>query len=557
VNASDRLVRRLAMLLSVLCVAYFWMIIEGNTAVDLHFAPIFFHLLRRYDRATAVLAASTCLVALLWARPGPFSRLADFLGRHVLVVSVASVAAFSIAALVIYRNYPLSMDEYAAVFQSKIFASGRLFAEFPPSLVPWLIAPGFNGQFLLISPQTGHAIETYWPGFALLLAPFQFVGMPWLCNAVLGGLAIFLAHRITLQITGDRRAAGWAILFTVASSAFWANAISYYSMQAHLTANLMYVWLLLEPTKVRSFAAGLVGSLALILHNPVPHALFALPWIVAFACDADGRRRLVPLALGYLPALCAGLAWAWLRVQIFPASETASMVGYVTKGVFMLPDRDILDMRLAAAAKMWVWASPGVFCFAVLGFIRERANRHVRLLMLSALCTFGGYLFVKLDQGHGWGYRYFHSAWGAVPVLAACAMRARTDEERGLVSFAGAAAVLSLVALVPFQLTQIECFISGHLALVPPAQGPGANVFFVDLRGGPYISDMIQIDPLLRSKDLLLFSRGNELDTELVRQNWPNASPCGGTEWIEQWCLGVSRAANGGRAMPHFSPGAP
>jgi hypothetical protein len=90
--------------------------------------------------------------------------------------------------------------------------------------------------------------------------------------------------------------------------------------------------------------------------------------------------------------------------------------------------------------------------------------------------------------------------------------------------------------------------------LVPPPRGPGANVFFIDLRGGPYISDMIQIDPLLRSKDLLLFSRGRELDTKLVHQNWPDATPCGGGEWIEQWCLGVPRAA--GRAMPHFSPGA-
>jgi hypothetical protein len=72
------------------------------------------------------------------------------------------------------------MDEYAAVFQSKIFASGGLFAELPAPLVPRLIASGFNGVFLLISPSTGHAIEAYWPGFALLLAPFQLIGVPWL-----------------------------------------------------------------------------------------------------------------------------------------------------------------------------------------------------------------------------------------------------------------------------------------------------------------------------------------------------------------------------------------
>jgi len=29
------------------------------------------------------------------------------------------------------------------------------------------------------------AIEYYWPGFALLLAPFEFLKVPWLCNASL------------------------------------------------------------------------------------------------------------------------------------------------------------------------------------------------------------------------------------------------------------------------------------------------------------------------------------------------------------------------------------
>ena len=77
-------------------------------------------------------------------------------------------------------------------------------------------------------------------------------------------------------------------------------------MQAHLTANLAFVALLLEPTAYRALGAGLVGSLALILHNPVPHALFAAPWIVAMAMDRDQRRYYVPLMLGYLPGVAVG-----------------------------------------------------------------------------------------------------------------------------------------------------------------------------------------------------------------------------------------------------------
>jgi hypothetical protein len=172
--------------------------------------------------------------------------------------------------------------------------------------------------------------------------------------------------------------------------------------------------------------------------------------------------------------------------------------------------------------------------------------------MLSAVCTYVGYLFVLFDQGHGWGYRYFHPAWGVVPILAACGLAGRGDAGpeddgplhadrgnagRGLVTFAGAAAVLSLLILVPFQLSQIDGFIARHLAMVPAAERPGGDVYFIDFRGGYYLADMIQMDPLLRSEDLYLATRGSELDAQLVKQNWPNAIRCGIAPGVVQWCL--------------------
>jgi hypothetical protein len=555
----DRRAGMVGLLLCVLCLAYFFLL-AAHIAFDYrNFTLIFVTLLIFFDKTAAVVGVLVCLAALLWKRPQPLLRLVDFLDRHARAIAVGGGVAFAAGALLVYKNYPLSMDEYAAAFQSKIFASGHLSAHLPPSLVPWLIPPGFNGFFLVISPETGRGIEAYWPGFALLLAPFQLIGMPWLCNAALAGLAVLLIHKITLEVTGDRRAAGWAMLFALASSAFWANAISYYSMQAHLTANLLYAWLLLKPTNARCFAAGLTGSLALILHNPLPHALFALPWLVAIAMTRDVRPRLLPLAAGYMPGIAVGIGWAWLKGEILPATESAAAVSSTLKEVFVMPDTGLLDMRVAAVVKMWVWALPCLFYFAVLGAMRLRENRHVRLLALSAVVTFVGYLFVKLDQGHGWGYRYFHSAWGVVPILAACAMTRRSENQQGLLSFAGASAVLSLVILVPLQLWQIDRFITQHLAMVPAPHRPDGNVFFIDPRGGYYLGDMIQMDPGLRSKDLLLLSRGRELDTELVQQNWPGASRCGGTVWIDQWCVGAARISvtDGGHFVPSFSAKSP
>ncbi|HEV7610480.1 MAG TPA: hypothetical protein VGO37_01230, partial [Steroidobacteraceae bacterium] len=397
-------------------------------------------------------------------------------------------------------------------------------------------------------------IEHYWPGFALLLAPFEFLRVPWLCNASLAALALFLIYWITREITGDRRAAGWALLFTVASGVFMADAISYYSMQAHLTANLLFTALLLRPSRARALGAGLIGSLALMLHNPFPHALFAIPWVLAMATEREQRRYLVPVVLGYLPGVALGLAWLLFRADIGAGVRGVSVNGLID-GVFAWPGTATLNMRAAALVKMWLWALPGLFVFALAGYLRYRGNPHVRRLMQSAALTFVGYLFVRFDQGHGWGYRYFHSAWGVIPILAGCAMTDRSDAQQRLISFAGAAAVLNLLVLTPIQMHQISEVISQHRAQIPPPQRPGNNVYFIHPDRGFYAADMVQFDPLLRDRDLHLVSHGAQWDAELIRRNWPSAVKIAGGGVADQWYLGPEEQRHpipGEESRKHF-----
>ena len=157
------------------------------------FSPIFRFLLALDSRA-AWIGLAICGLAALWNRPAPILRVVDFLSERASWVAAASVALFAVGTVAVYHDYPLSMDEYAAVFQAKIFAAGQLSAQLPPSYVDWLVVRGFNGEFLLASRETGRAIEVYWPGFAMLLAPFELLHVPWLCNACLAALALLLIH---------------------------------------------------------------------------------------------------------------------------------------------------------------------------------------------------------------------------------------------------------------------------------------------------------------------------------------------------------------------------
>jgi hypothetical protein len=534
---TERDVRAMGLALCAASVAYFYLL-DRMVFSSAHFSPIFRDLLTRDDLHSAWLALAICISAALWRRPEPILRLVDRLGQHPIRVALASVIALAIGALVVYHDYPLSMDEYAAVFQSKVFASGTVAAHLPRDLVDWLVVRGFNGTFLIASSENGTIIEAYWPGFALLLAPFQFLTVPWLCNASLSGLSVFLIYWITQEITADKRAAAWSMLFALASGAFLADGISYYSMQAHLAANLAFVSLLLRPSTSRAVAAGLVGSLALILHNPVPHALFAIPWIVTLAFQPDRRRLLGPLIVGYLPGVVLGIAWLLYRTEIGLSDPHLAATGGAAAGVFAWPSEGLLNARIAALVKMCVWAMPSLFALALLGGILLRADSRVRLLVSSATLTFLAYLFVRFDQGHGWGYRYFHSAWGVVPILAGCAMADRPQLEGRLISFAGASAVLSLLLLIPFQMWQIDRFIAQHLAQLAPPKGPGNNIYFIHPLGGFYVADMIQFDPLLRSQDLLLVSHGAALDAQLIQRNWPGAVKISDDPAAEQWYLG-------------------
>jgi len=559
-NSIDRRLILLSILIAVICLAYF-QALDVMVFSTRNFTNIFQLLLSVYDAQTAWLGVMVCVLAAFWKKPEPILRLVDGLAKHPLRVAIAATVVLALAAVFVYKNYPLAMDEYAAVFQSKVFAHGDIVAVLPPSLVDWLVVPGFNGSFLLASRETGRTIEEYWPGFALILAPFQLAAVPWLCNPLLAGVAIYLIHSITLEITGNHRAAGWAMLFALASTAFLANAISYYSMQAHLTLNLLFLWLLIKPSPPRACAAGAVGSLALVLHNPVPHTLFALPWILSIALSKEQRRLLVPLFAGYLPiSIALGCGWLYLRTTITGEASGAAVISGTANAVLRLPDLSILNMRIAALAKMWVWAVPGLYSLALVGRLRHGEDRRVRILASSALLTFVGYCFVNLDQGHGWGYRYFHGAFGVIPILAGCALTDRSESRSKLESFAGAAAVLSILILVPFQANQIHGFISRHLAQIPAPKRPGNNVYFVQPGGGSYMADMIQIDPYLRAPDLLLASRGAALDADLIRQNWPNAVKMRGGFWEEQWYLGPTdqrrsiSGANDARFNVVFNP---
>jgi hypothetical protein len=509
--------------------------------------PAFRYWLLEYFLRTQDLAGSLLLVALLLAALFAPTRNAalefvDKISRYPWRTAGATFVMLCLGALLAQHNHPVAQDEYAALFQSRIFAAGQLAGSLPREVLGRLVAPQYLNHFLYGSFQTGQVASAYWPGFALLLAPFSFLHAPWACNPLLASLALVLIGKMAARLTGAPQASGWAMLLALGSPGFTAMAITYFSHTAHLLFNLTFAWLLFAPTTRRLMLAGVVGSFALVLHNPLPHTLFALPWIVWLATQPGRYRNLLALAAGYVPlVLILGFGWALLlsHIQgnayygIFPFDDNPFhrvanfFWGWHIKMRSALagPGDQVLAKRGAELVRLWTWAVPGLPLLAAAGWWLGRHDRRLLLLGLSMICTMLGYFFIGFSQGYGWGARYFHPAWGGLPVLGATALMLLTDSDarERLRGYVGAVALLSLVLATALRAMQIDSYVDMHLANRPPTLSGVRQVVFIPYDRVNYTADLVQNDPFLRDQVWFMASFGRASDRALVKARFPRA----------------------------------
>jgi hypothetical protein len=322
--------------------------------------------------------------------------------------------------------------------------------------------------------------------------------------------------------------------------------MSFYSMPAHLLFNALFALCLVKPVPARLFMAGLIGGYALSLHNPLPHLAFALPWLAWLVFTGGGKlKRTGLLFAGYLPfTLLLVLGWVLLTRDIWRMDQVASIVGSATPTLvqhkpllvtlagyfqyFSWPDIKTLSFRLGGFFKLWLWAVPLLVALAIVG-IRRSDSVSVRLLAVSALLTFLAYFLFPYSQGHGWGYRYFHSAWFTLPVLAVTALSDKVMRA-AFVPRLTICALASLVVITPIRAWQMGDFVSGHLSQMPAAKVPKASSeceFVFHNQNGFYGIDMVENRPDLKGCRLTFLSRGTEQDMAFAQRMAPGGHEAG------------------------------
>ena len=449
-----------------------------------------------------VAAFGTGAALFLFRRDQPQSLIpggAPFEQRDLMILAGVVIGVFAITALgthFVCHDYSLSADEFMADFQARIFLRGKIAAKIPAQ---WLdavrvIKPTYADYF----PATHEWKATYLPVYAALRAVFQSVYLQSFLNPSLAAVTVLALYATARNIwPNDKQNALVASVLLAGSAQFLVMAMTTYSMPAHLAFNTIWLWLYSSPDRRRFYLAPVVGVLAIGLHQPIVHALFVTPFLLRLVLQRKWRAVSI-FGLIYMLGCVGWYAW---RLKFSPPAvgQAASFLRLWNPKMLVIQPMDLL---LLAG-----WSALATPLLAVLGLGRILRERPIILdAALSCLLTFGFYYFFYLDQGHGWGYRYFHGTLSCLIIVAVSGWGALVEKtgERSARNFLFVALAASLFIALPMRCLQAEGFIRPFAETAEALHSMNAKAVGIDPRLAWYSADLIRNDPFLEDRPVVV-----------------------------------------------------
>jgi 4-amino-4-deoxy-L-arabinose transferase-like glycosyltransferase len=139
---------------------------------------------------------------------------------------------FSFISLNIFRDYPVSMDEYNYVYQAKIFANGKMSLELPPEILNLSL----NEMYMIKT--TKGMFSKFPPFFSVLLAPFTYLELTGIVNPLLSTLSLLFLYLIIKNIF-NRKIALLSTVLMGSNLYFIGYAASYYAQPLSLMLSLL------------------------------------------------------------------------------------------------------------------------------------------------------------------------------------------------------------------------------------------------------------------------------------------------------------------------------
>ncbi len=455
------------------------------------------------------------------ALAGRLDALAKAGGARIAIGAAILVGALALLGwFTVYQQYPLSMDEFWAQFDARIFGRGGLLAELPARWRP--LAPALQPAWPLVTPDGRFWVSRYLPVNAAFRALFALAGSQALAGPVFACLSVLTTYALGRRLWPERRdAAPVAALLLASSPQLIFGAMCPYAMPAHLALNLIWLWLFFQPRAWGQALAPFVAFAATGLHQLVFHPLFAAPFVLRLWLQR--RWRLAAFHTAAYAAICLFWLFYWSIVLkasgVGGATAHALGTGWVAQNAQHLitaPDPGGALLVGLNLLRFIAWQNPLAVALGALGVVAAvRRRSGVFLAMAGGMVATLALLVVIMPfQGHGWGYRYLHGFLGSLCLLATLAWveltpdRAKTgpgadggpgtDEERiGAWTAFLAAGVFCVVFALPARAIQTFGLIRPFARAAAAIAAAPAQIVVVDPAGLEYGQDFVRNDPFL------------------------------------------------------------
>ncbi len=386
-------------------------------------------LIRRQD-CWLLLAETALLLAAARFVQARVKPLAGGLGLYGALFGLMALAALAGHYLVL-AGYDLCRDEQMANFDAAVFAGGHLVEKLPAM---WRDSgEALNTRFMYTAEHRGAWISAYLPMNAALRALFGLFASPVLVGPVMtmiGGVALWgCARRIWPE---DREAAVVASLLYLASGQVLFAGMTAYAMPAHAALNLVWLWLWLGRSRMGDVLALAVGFVAVGLHQPLFHPMFAAPILFLLVRDREWKRAAF-YALGYALIGAFWMIWwptlTWGLVQASADAVQPEGVSYTSRLIITLMEGNffVLPDMMANLLRFVAWQHILLVPLLVAGVAVARRNPLAGAIAAGLALTIGVMTLILSNQGYGFGYRYLHGLIGNAILLAVFGWKAMGD----------------------------------------------------------------------------------------------------------------------------------
>jgi len=492
--------------------------------------PLTYMLMQMHD--VPVLIPVCALLLALAAVPLPAAwgqwakNLSGWSPYNVVVPIVVAVLVVAFGTRYVASYTPVSHDEIMGAFDAEIVASGRILAPIEPEWrsLSWALEPAFR------LPVAGDVawVSTYLPVNAAIRGVLGKVFDAAIVNAMLVAVALAALAGVARRLWPERpELAAVAVVLAATSSQLLCIGMTPFAMTAHLTFNMVWLWLYLRNTPLSHAAAITVGFFATGLHQLIFHPLFAAPFILQMLIDR--RWRLSALYVTSYAAI--GVFWIvyWQLLLVShgipaPADHPVGASFFIERVAGMLRDFSVSgpETMLQNLLRFAAWQNPLLLALLVPGMILGwRSGGVLRCLTAGIVLTLAAMLILLPYQDIGWGYRYVHGVIGSAALLAAflwgkLAAELEIAERMAAWSVMAVGTAVALLVLLPIHAWQMHGYLSPYTRANAAIASSPTEAVVIETINMHHGIELVRNDPYLRNRPLT-FDIG-ALDDKLARE---------------------------------------